>query len=84
MSDDRNEYVSIEFDKLVRQSKPGSHNQGAFLIEVDGDEFWVAKSQVDNVDELMDDLELPEHRREADSIEVPKWLAVENGWLDED
>jgi len=84
MSGDRSEFVEVEFDKLIRQSHPDSHNKGAFLIEVDGDEFWVAKSQVDNVDDLMEDLELPEYKRQESSIEVPKWLAIENGWLEED
>jgi 3-deoxy-D-manno-octulosonic-acid transferase len=75
---DRNESVAIEFDRLVRQTPK------AFLVEVEGEETWVAKSQVENEDELSAELLRPNHRKEGlDTLWVPRWLAQENGWIDD-
>lgn len=83
--EDRSELVEVEFDELLKQSKPGETDQGAILVEIDGDEYWVAKSQIDNVEELMEELDRPAHRKEGlTTMEVPKWLACDNGWIDED
>lgn len=76
--EDRNEFVDVGFDLLIRQTEK------AFLVEVDGEETWVAKSQVDNADELSKELKQPDHRKEGlDTLTVPKWLALENGWVDD-
>ena len=72
---DRNEFVDVTYDRLVTQTKQ------AFLVEVDGEEAWVAKSKTHNVDELETKLESPTHARAGSgTIKVPKWLAEENGW----
>lgn len=72
----RTEFVVVEFDKILKQTPK------AFLVEVEGDEYWVAKSQVDNTGDLENDLDQPEHRREETAIHVPRWLAEENGWVE--
>ena len=75
---DRNEFVDVEFDKLLRQTPQ------AFIVEVEGDEYPVGKSQVDNKEELEEDLEKPAWKREVSFITVPRWLAENNGWIDEE
>jgi len=75
----RDEFIDITFDKIVRQSEK------AFLVSVEGGEEWVAKSQVDNADELEEELrKTPSQRRGLDIISVPRWLAVQNGWADDE
>lgn len=75
---ERDEFVDVTFDKLVRQSDK------AFLVEVDGEEEWIAKSQVDNCDELEEELKKPAQKRELDTISVPRWIAIQNGWADDE
>jgi len=74
----RDEFVDAKFDKLICQSSK------AFKVDVEGEEFWVAKSKVDNTDELESELEKSPHERELDIIKVPRWLAEQNGWLDDE
>lgn len=75
---ERDEFIDVTFDKLIRQSEK------AFLVSVEGDEEWVAKSQVDNTDELEAELRKPLDQRELDTISVPRWLAIQNGWADDE
>lgn len=76
---DRNELVDVHFDKLVHQTDK------AFLVIVEDEETWVGKSEVDNADDLEAELALPVNKRgDVDTIRVPKWLAVNNGWVDDD
>jgi hypothetical protein len=76
---DRDEFVDVTFDEILRQTDK------AFLVEVDGSEEWIAKSQVDNADELEEELRKPPQKREGlDTISVPRWIAIQNGWLDEE
>lgn len=73
------ELVDVAFDNLLRQTEK------AFLVDVEGEEAWVAKVQVDNADELEAKLEQPAHKQDGpNTIKVPKWLAVSNGWIDDD
>ncbi len=57
--------VTVEFVK--------SETAKAYLLVVDGCEYWVAKSQ------LIDDQGLDPGDEDV-SIVVPMWLAEENGW----
>lgn len=76
---ERDEMTDVTFDKLVRMSEK------AFLVEIEGEEHWVAKSQVDNADELEDELNEPPHKRAGlDTITVPRWIAIQNGWIDDE
>jgi hypothetical protein len=76
---DRDEFIDVHFDNLLRQTDK------AFLVDVGGEEAWVAKSQVDNADELEAELKKPAHKREGlDIIQVPKWIAAANGWVDDE
>lgn len=76
---DNDEFVDVKFDQIVRQTSK------AFLVEVEGDETWVGKSQVDNATELEEEFEKPPHEQGSlDTIKVPRWLAVQNGWLDDE
>lgn len=77
-SAEQDEPVDVSFEKILRQTEK------AFLVEVDGEETWVAKSQVENAAELSDDLRKPLNDRKVDSITVPRWLAVQNGWADDE
>lgn len=71
------EFVDITVDKFVKQS------DRAFLVRVEGEEYWVAKSRVENKEEIEEELDLPPYRRKGiDTIEVPRWLAADNGWVD--
>lgn len=72
--EDRNDWVEIKFDRLVAQTK------AAIIVEVEGDEYPVGKSQIDNCDDLEDDLSKPIYKREEEYIIVPRWLAENNGW----
>lgn len=76
--EDRNEWVEVGFDRLVCQTK------AAIIVEVEGDEYPVGKSVIDNCDDLEEDLKKPVYKRSESSITVPRWLAVQNGWIDEE
>lgn len=75
---DRSIPVFIDVDQFVRQTP------NAVLLKIEGDEYWVGKSQIENIDEVEEDLELPPTERKLDSITVPAWLAIDNGWIDEE
>lgn len=72
----RDEFVDVKFESLLRQTEK------AFLVDVEGEEFWVAKSQVDNTDELEAELRKP--GQGVDTIKVPRWVALQNGWIDDE
>jgi hypothetical protein len=74
---DDEETVEVEFDELVRQSEK------AFLVSIDGEESWVAKSKTENSHELEKQLSLPPDDRSVFTIIVPRWLARDNGWWDD-
>jgi hypothetical protein len=75
----REEIVSIEIDNLLKETPR------ALIVEVGGDAFAVGKGVVENADELIEQLELlPEERDDDLTLEVPRWLAIDNGWEDDD
>jgi hypothetical protein len=79
VEEDNDEWVEVPFDNLLAQTPK------AFLIEFDGDEYWVAKSQVDNTEALEEEMSKPpQERGETDVIIVPRWVARQNGWLDDE
>lgn len=70
-------FVDITVDKIIRQTPK------AFLFRVEGEDVWVAKQHVENSEEIEAELDEPPYRRKGiDTIEVPRWLAAENGWVD--
>lgn len=62
-----NEYpeipVLIDFDGVIAQTERG------VLVNVDGDEIWIPKSLVDNLDSIEDD----------GYLELPVWFAEQEG-----
>lgn len=53
---------SIEFDSKVRETEL------AVLLDIDGEEIWFPKSQIDM-------------RSWSNIVEIPEWLAIEKGLL---
>ena len=79
MSVDRDEWVSVPVDRFIR------YTEKAILVEVDGDEYWVAKSQIDNLMDIEKHLAHPtSDSSKVEEIEVPMWMAIENGWEEEE
>ena len=74
--EEKQETVSVEIDRLVRVL------DRSFIILKDGEETPVARSQTENEDELLEDADRPLDEREVESIEVPRWLALDNGWAE--
>jgi hypothetical protein len=72
------EFVEVEYEELKGQSEK------AFLLSIDGEECWVPKSQIADVEELEEELKLPDYKRRGGTFEVPRWLAVKNGWADDE
>lgn len=59
------------FDVLVEFVK--AETAKAFLVVVDGEEHWIAKSQIIGEDAIAPG-------DEGVTLTVPRWLAEENGW----
>lgn len=55
--------VDIDYDEHVHESS------GAHLFSIDGDEFWIPKSQIDHWDP------------NRNTFTIPAWLAEEKGLL---
>jgi hypothetical protein len=55
--------VTLEFDDLKAETDK------AYLVEIDGDEYWIPKSQVEDIDEG------------AMVIEMTEWIALEKGLI---
>jgi hypothetical protein len=53
---------SIEFDSKVRET------ERAVLLDIDGEEIWFPKSQIDM-------------RDWSNIAEIPEWLAIEKGLI---
>ena len=76
---DGDEWVTLDVDRFIRKSEL------SILLEIEGDEYWVAKSQIDNLDDILKHMAHPtSDSAKVDEVEVPKWLAVDNGWIEED
>jgi hypothetical protein len=55
--------VTLEFDDLKAETDK------AYLVEIDGDEYWIPKSQVEDIHEG------------AMVIEMTEWIALEKGLI---
>jgi hypothetical protein len=76
--EERQEIVSVEFDRIIRIL------DRSVVILKDGEEFVVGKTPIENLDELEVDADNPLDEREVEAIDVPRWLAIENGWPEGD
>ncbi len=74
--EEKQEIVSVEFDRLLRVL------DASFLILKEGEEYFVGRSVTENEDELLEDADRPLDEREVDTIEVPRWLALDNMWAE--
>lgn len=63
MPEDRNDKMELTFDRIVRWT------DSAILVEVDNQEHWLPKSQVNEGADF--DVEQP--------IVIPRWLAEDRG-----
>lgn len=72
------ETVEVDYEQLIGQSEK------AFRMSIDGEECWVPKSQIEDVEELEEELKLPDYKRRGGTITVPRWLAIKNGWADDE
>ncbi len=77
----REEYVDVDFHALKAMSPKAF---GIELEEGDNDLTWLPKSQIDNVRQLTEQHELPEEQRTIQQLGIKRWLAIENGWVDEE
>jgi hypothetical protein len=59
-------YVHLEVEKIVRET------DAAFLLLIDGEEYWIPKSQVADPDEY-------QAGDEGCTISVTEWIAREKG-----
>lgn len=60
------EFVSVEVDRIVAET------DGAVLVELDGEQVWVPRSQIDGGEVL---------ESECIEIDVTEWFASKKGWL---
>ena len=74
--EDWNDIVDIEFDEVVKDSGK------AILFKIEDAEVWVGYGAIENLDEVQEKLKDPD--LELKEVQVPKWLAVENGWAEWD
>lgn len=78
---DRFELVDVEVEAVLRETDK------AFLLKVEGDEVWVGKSKISNLDEFDEYWARPVTRTgrgPVPTLTVQRWLALENGWIDDD
>lgn len=73
MKADRNDFIDVPVDRVVGES------ERAIFVVVEGGEFPVGKSVVDNLDEMLE-----ADWKDPPDIVVPLWLAVQNEWIDEE
>ena len=64
----RDEVVSFEHVKCIKAT------DAALLCEIDGEEVWIPKSQVDDDSEVFDDEDNAEGR-----LVVTEWIAIQKG-----
>lgn len=59
-------WIHIDVDRIIRET------DAAFLIEIDGDEIWLPKSQIADVDDYNAGIE--------DCVmSITEWIAMEKG-----
>jgi hypothetical protein len=65
----RNEPVEVEFERIIHIT------DRAVLFEIEGSEEWVPRSQLENLDDIL------EHDKDTPGeLSVPRWLAEDRGW----
>jgi hypothetical protein len=70
--EENNATVEVEFEKILH------HTPGAVLFLIEGAETWIGKGPIENLDDIEEKIKDPDV--DVDRVEVPKWLAVDNGW----
>lgn len=71
--------MEIELDEIL-----GERGK-ALGVVVEGTTFYVGKSIVDNLDELLEQQKLdPEDQEDPLLLRIPRWCAHQNGWLDDE
>jgi hypothetical protein len=71
MARDSEDFEPIEIDGVTAIHE----TEQALLVEYEGDEFWLPKSQIH------DDSEVYE-RETKGKLVIPRWLAIEKGFID--
>jgi hypothetical protein len=66
--------TEIEIEGVVK-----AETDAAFLVEYEGDEQWLPKSQIDWVEPDDDAVAMRERRM---TFYVPRWLMVKKGWVE--
>jgi hypothetical protein len=76
----KQETVSIPIDAVIKQTAR------ALVLKVEGDEVVVGMSVIENLEDLQGQLRRTiENQEKAELVvDVPRWLAHENGWEDDD
>jgi hypothetical protein len=70
---EREEPVEVSFERLIHIS------ERAVLFEIEGSDEWLPKSQIDNLDDIL------EHDKATPGeVSIPRWLAIDRGWEDEE
>ena len=64
----------------------GETPRALFVVDEDESERAVAKSQIENLDDLLPQLRRSRANQEKESLVlcVPRWLAIDNGWADDE
>ena len=70
---EREEPVDIEFDHIIHRT------ERAILFKIEGSDEWIAKSLIENLPDV-EDCDMAE----PGEVTVPRWLAVDRGWEDEE
>jgi hypothetical protein len=66
--------VDVSIDKIVRVL------DASVIVEKDGEERFIGKKAIDNLEEVEEAFE----RKTLCDLQVPKWLAKQNGWPEGD
>lgn len=76
----KQEPVDIPIDAVIKQTDL------ALILKVYDDEVAVGMSVIDNLEELQKQLRRTVENQEKDDLHVtvPRWLAQENGWEDDE
>jgi len=69
------EAIEVEIEEIVQET------DRAYLVLKEEEEVWVAKSQIENLDEVE---EAHNAKESIPEIVVPRWLARANRWPEGD
>lgn len=70
------EILDIEFEDILKDSGK------AILFKIESEEVWVGHNAIENLDEVQE--KLKDDNVDLSEVQVPKWLAVDNGWAEWD